>query len=412
MMAHVNTAGVHVPLWLDSNDVAIGWGIDRVNYPMQEGTFFGDIMDTGGLANIGKPSVTAPAGYYCDGAGFPAGAAGVVAGRLGANQAGAPYTNPFGPGTMCQSIPNANVGYFTKGITGSCPPGSNANPSQGCPDGYQQLEYPYTNNAVPWNHGITVWRNNSYNPIFDTSYQYTLSANITGGNMVLDAGSSPIQQWNASAGLVTSIFNMAPSGSNWTLSPLSAPTKCLDAGAGTNGTGLVLNTCNGSAQQAFAINPDVSTGNFFIKVASTSRCMSVRGGSASAGSAMEVDDCSTTSASQKFAIQATVYAGDQTGSVVNTTASGSTPCASFCAPPTVMASQSDSITNISTNAVCYETTYAVNGFNCGNMSGRTFQVNGQTITCGSNMTPPAKVNGGYCFQMSAGGSSSAYFGTW
>src|SRR3984957_16455078 len=91
MMAHVNTAGVHVPLWLDSNDLAIGWGIDRVNYPMQEGTFFGDIMDTGPLNNIGKPSVTPPAGYYCDGAGFPAGAAGVVAGRLGANQAGAPY---------------------------------------------------------------------------------------------------------------------------------------------------------------------------------------------------------------------------------------------------------------------------------------------------------------------------------
>ena len=54
MMAHVNTAGVHVPLWLDANDPAIGWGIDRVNYPMQEGTFFGDIIDTG-LGNIGKP---------------------------------------------------------------------------------------------------------------------------------------------------------------------------------------------------------------------------------------------------------------------------------------------------------------------------------------------------------------------
>ncbi len=120
----------------------------------------------------------------------------------------------------------------------------------------------------------------------------------------------------------------------------------------------MLNTCNGSAQQAFAINPDVLTGNFFIKVSSTGRCMSVRGGSAAAGTAMEVDDCSTTSTSQKFAIQATVYAGDQSGSVVNTTATGSTPCASYCAPPTVMASQSDSITNISTNAVCYETTYA------------------------------------------------------
>ena len=43
------------PSRLDSNDAAIGWGIDRVNYPMQEGTFFGDILDTGALANIGKP---------------------------------------------------------------------------------------------------------------------------------------------------------------------------------------------------------------------------------------------------------------------------------------------------------------------------------------------------------------------
>lgn len=39
-------------------------------------------------------------------------------------------------------------------------------------------------------------------------------------------------------------------------------------------------------------------------------------------------------------------------------------------------------------------------------------VNGQTITCGGNMTLPAKVNGGYCFQLSAGGTTSAYFGTW
>ena len=59
MMAHVNTAGIHVPLWLDNNSqlsngsYPINWGVDRVNYPMQEGTFFGDIIDTGSLSNIG-----------------------------------------------------------------------------------------------------------------------------------------------------------------------------------------------------------------------------------------------------------------------------------------------------------------------------------------------------------------------
>jgi cytidine deaminase len=206
---------------------------------------------------------------------------------------------------------------------------------------------------------------------------------------------------------------MAPSGSNWTISPISSPTMCLDAGAGTNSTAIVVSGCNGGASQAWSITPDVQTGNFFVKASNTGRCINVRNGSTAAGTVMEVYDCNTTWTSEKFAIQATVYAGDQTGAVVNQTGgSGTTPCASYCSGPTEMASQSDSLTNISTNAVCYETTYPVTGFNCGNMSGRTFSVNGQTINCGGNMTLPAKVNGGYCFQMSAGGTSSAYFGTW
>ncbi len=319
MMAHVNTAGVHVPLWLDSNDLAIGWGIDRVNYPMQEGTFFGDIIDTGPLSNIGKPTVTGPAAYFCDGAGFPAGSSGVVAGRLGANQTGAPYKNPFGNGTLCQSPTFSggpvNVGYFTKGITGSCPAGSNSNPAQGCPDGYQQMQYPYGNSAVSWTHGITVWRNNSYTPVFDTSYQYSLSANVTAGNpMVMDSGTSPIQQWNKSAGLATSVFDMAPNGSSWTISPMNSSNKCLDAGAGTNGTGIVLAACNGSASQNWNISAIAQNGSFNVATAATGRCMNVRGGSTASGAVMEVADCNTSSTSEKFNIQATIYAGDTSGS--------------------------------------------------------------------------------------------------
>src|SRR5262249_25136691 len=121
MIAHVNTAGVHVPLWLDSLDNAIGWGVDRTNYPMQEGTFLGDIIDPGPLTQISKPGVTAPVAFFCDGAGYPAGASGVVAGRLGANQSGAPYQNPFGSGALCQN--SGAVGHYTYGVTGSCPAG-------------------------------------------------------------------------------------------------------------------------------------------------------------------------------------------------------------------------------------------------------------------------------------------------
>ena len=69
---------------------------------------------------------------------------------------------------------------------------------------------------MPWGHGITVWRNNNYTPVFDTTYRYAFSASNTAGDMVIDTGTMPIQQWNTSAGLSTSVFAMATSGSNWT----------------------------------------------------------------------------------------------------------------------------------------------------------------------------------------------------
>ena len=124
-----------------------------------------------------------------------------------------------------------------------------------------------------------MWRNNNYTPVFDTSYQYTLSPTIEQG-LVVDTGTSPIQQYNASANLASSVFSMTANGSSWTLSPANNPGQCLDAGAGTNGTGIVTAGCNGSAQQAWSISPDVQTGNFFVKVTSTNRCMTVRGSNA------------------------------------------------------------------------------------------------------------------------------------
>src|SRR6185312_9203475 len=96
-------------------------------YPMQEGTFFGDIMDTGNLSALSKPNTTAPVAYYCEGAGFPTGAAGTVAGR-----------------------------QYSNGTGGSCPDGSVADPTGGCPDGYKAIT---TADGAVWQHGITVWRN-------------------------------------------------------------------------------------------------------------------------------------------------------------------------------------------------------------------------------------------------------------
>ena len=80
--------------------------------------------------------------------------------------------------------------------------------------------------------------------------------------------------------------------------------------------------CDGSAEQAWSISPDVQSGNFFVKATSTNRCMTVRGGNTAAGAVMEIDDC-TSSSSQKFAIQATIV-GSDTSNQTSTATGGST----------------------------------------------------------------------------------------
>src|SRR5581483_5655457 len=54
MLAHVNTSGQHITLWLDGDSSAIGWG-RSTDYPYQEGSFFGNIF------------VSPPTAYYCNG---------------------------------------------------------------------------------------------------------------------------------------------------------------------------------------------------------------------------------------------------------------------------------------------------------------------------------------------------------
>jgi hypothetical protein len=106
-LAHINTTGVHVPLWLVSDSPTMGWSLSS-RYPHQEGSFYGNIF------------VSPPKAYYCDGKDF---AVGVVAGRIGSTQVGAPYINSYSyNGSVCQSkntwtncssadSPNAAAGF-------------------------------------------------------------------------------------------------------------------------------------------------------------------------------------------------------------------------------------------------------------------------------------------------------------
>jgi hypothetical protein len=90
LMAHVNTYGVHYPLWLDSAAPSVGWGLPPSNFQM-EGTFFGNFVVTGPMSH---GSLSAPLGYYCDGTGL---GQGIVAGRVGDvnNQSAPPYYNAY-----------------------------------------------------------------------------------------------------------------------------------------------------------------------------------------------------------------------------------------------------------------------------------------------------------------------------
>ena len=98
-------------------------------------------------------------------------------------------------------------------------------------------------------------------------------------------------------------------------------------------------------------------------------------------------------------------------SIIN--ASSATPCTGLCTGPTTFTNQYFSSGNLGTTAKCFETSTALVSGNCGGfVSPRKLTINGTTMACtGQNWTLPAKRNGGYCFQATAGNNSWAYFST-
>jgi hypothetical protein len=123
MLAHINTAGVHIPLWVVALNPSVGWSLSS-QYPNQEGSFFGNIFLPGAH---GTPNGKIAA-FYCDGTAYNKD---VVPGRIGANQVGAPYTDPF-----------PKTGYCKEGCTAADSP-------------YASSGFKACNG---WNHVMTVWR--------------------------------------------------------------------------------------------------------------------------------------------------------------------------------------------------------------------------------------------------------------
>jgi hypothetical protein len=86
-------------------------------------------------------------------------------------------------------------------------------------------------------------------------------------------------------------------------------------------------------------------------------------------------------------------------------ACASNPCAgvSGCSSPIIIPSLGSGTGDIGLGAACYElTTTGSGGFGLSNFSGRSVTVNGSVFSGDGNKTFPAKVNGGYCFSVTAG----------
>jgi hypothetical protein len=285
MMAHINTSGVHVPLWMDSESPKIGWGVSP-NYPKQEGTFFGNIIMTGNLSALSMPNVTAPVAYFCEGAGI---AAGVVAGRLTTGATNVPYKNPYGTNVKCTSSAQAVAGPTS--------------PGQSAPDGFKQAcagNYCFQNGEP-----ITVWRNPSYTPVFDSVYRYSLAPMSAGGKAIDVAGGAPnngarVQQY-ASTNSDAQKFTIQPNGSNWKIAAKANTNKCFGpVGNGTgNGTGIEIQDCNGSNNQSWSITADANSGAFMLKNIAANRCLDVPYGSGGDGVLLQLYDCFGSTA-QKF----------------------------------------------------------------------------------------------------------------
>jgi hypothetical protein len=208
LLAHVNTSGVHIPIWLDSEG-AIGWG-QNSSYPFQEGSFFGNIF------------VSPPRGYFCNGKDF---SAGTVPGRLGVGQSNAPYFDPFGTPGPCAS---------------SC--ATSYSSTNGVADGYSSC-YGYS-------HVVTVWRN------FDVNTQYSICDRETG--KCIGAASTS----TGAAVQVGSYYGS--SNQRWTIGQISpgkykiinvASGKALDLNGGStnDNTALVQNSYSGTSSQLWSL---------------------------------------------------------------------------------------------------------------------------------------------------------------
>jgi hypothetical protein len=226
MLSRINSAGMHVPIWMDSASPSIGWG-QSSSYPVQEGAYFGSIMRAASDGNLHA--------WYCEGRNYKNG---IVPGRLGAAGSSTIFTNPWGSGALCD---DHCTKYGTDGYT-SCNGVSNP---------------------------ITVWRQASYNPAFDDNYVYKLVNSSS--KLVLDLSggytgeNGSIIQWGDNGGTNQHFRIIQVASSQWKIISMASGLAITDRnGSSAN---AMTNSYGGTSTDNWAI--DDHNGHFIIRNKST-----------------------------------------------------------------------------------------------------------------------------------------------
>jgi hypothetical protein len=222
---------------------------------------------------------------------------------------------------------------------------------------------------------------------FSTSGSYTLR--LTASDSALTASDD-----------VVITVNAAP--------PVNQP-PVVNAGADQTITLPATASLNGTVTDDGRPNPPAAVTTTWSKVSGPG---TVTFGNASARATTATFSTSGSYTLRLTASDSALTASDDVVITVNA-AGGSTPCAGICTNPTAFTiNGSFQSGNLGTGAVCFQTTSALHGGNCGNfVSPRSLSLNGTTEPCsGGNWAsiPPAR-NGGYCFQISSGNQSFAFF---
>jgi hypothetical protein len=310
IMAHVNAAGIHYPIWVDAADNHVNWGLPASNYK-QEGTFMGNIMVTGNMT--GKSNFTAPKGFYCEGQGF---SDGVVAGRVGTTNTGV-YTLLSGSTHSCNALqgvsnygpggnaPQTCYGHFSNGWF-------NGNMMNTPADGFEQCSVPSRTDVV-FQNNITVWRDPNAFFTFDSGYWYSFLAQNGSTGKALDNNGSTnndtqFVQWGYNSTNNNQQFQVttgATSGS-YMLRLKNNTNKCMDNPGGytANGTKVRVWDCNtSSVWQQWMLTNDPATGSVFMKNVGSGKCLD-NSGSTSDGANPWIWDCNNTNNNQRWQVRA------------------------------------------------------------------------------------------------------------